>query len=168
MKKTLTAILAIVIGLGILFAGCGGETSKSPQVGDAAPDFQFKGAGEQSISLSSLQGSPVLLNFWASYCNPCVMEMPYLEQIWDEWQGEGLVLLAINSSESSPAVESFMQSQGFSFPVLLDSQGALAYLYGIRAIPTTFFIDSEGIIQEVHVGAFQSAAEIESVLSQLD
>lgn len=168
MNKTLTVILAIVLALGILFAGCGGETPKSPQVGEPAPNFQFQGAGEQSISLSDLQGSPVLLNFWASWCGPCASEMPYLQQIWDEWQGEGLVLLAINSSESSSAVDAFMQSEGFSFPVLLDSNGVLAKQYNVMYIPASFFIDSKGIVQHIEVGAFQSKAEIESILNQLD
>ena len=78
------------------------------------------------------------------------------------------MLLAINIRESSSEVEGFMQSQGLSLPVLLDSEGAIAAQYGVGPIPTTFFVDSEGIIQHVQVGAFQSAAEIENILSQLD
>ena len=79
----------------------------------------------------------------------------------------GLVLLAINIGESSSDVEEFMQSQGLSLPVLLDSEGEIAAQYGIEAIPATFFIDSEGIVQEVKVGAFQSTAEIEESLLKL-
>ncbi len=167
MNKTLTAMLTIVIGLGILFAGCGGGTPKSPQVGELAPDFQFQ-VGEQPISLSDLQGAPVLLNFWATYCPPCREEMPYLQQIYDEWQEKGLFLLAVNIGESSSDIESFMQSRGLSLPVLLDSNGALAGQYGVTGIPATFFIGKDGIVQKVKVGAFQSAAEIESILNQLD
>ncbi len=185
MNKTLTAILTIVISLGILFAGCGGEaeqngsalgritgvsmdSTQSPQAGELAPDFYFETPEGEPSSLTTLQGSPVLLNFWATWCPPCREEMPYLQQIWDGWQEKGLVLLAINIGESPSDVESFMQSQGLSFPVLLDSSGAIATQYDIRNIPTTFFIDSEGIIQHIKVGAFQSKAEIESILSQLD
>jgi len=157
-------VLVIVLTLGVLLAGCGGQKSL---LGKPAPGFQFQGPGGQPVSLSDLQGSPVLLNFWATTCPPCRMEMPYLQQIWEGWQGKGLVLLAINIMESSSDVEGFMQSQGLSFPVLLDSAGAIAGQYGIQYIPTTFFIDSEGIIQEVKVGAFQSMAEIEDSLSRL-
>lgn len=168
MKKRLTVILAIALSLGILFAGCGGGgTAQHPLIGQPAPDFQFGGTGEQPVFLSNLQGSPVLLNFWATWCVPCVMEMPYLQQIYDEWQGRGLVLLAVNLRESSSEVEAFMQNQGLSFPVLLDSEGGVAGQYGAYAIPVTFFIDREGIIQEVHVGAFQSTADIEDGLSLL-
>ncbi len=164
MNKTLAVILAIILGLGILLAGCGGQ---SPQVGKPAPDFQFQGSDGQPTSLSDLQGSPVLINFWATYCPPCAYEMPYIQQIYYGWQAKGLVLMAINIGESPEEVEGFMQSQGLFFPVLLDSDGKVAAQYGIRNIPTTFFIDSEGIIQHIKVGAFQSEAEIEEKLSQL-
>jgi peroxiredoxin len=164
MMSRMVKILAIILALGVLLAGCGGQKTL---VGKPAPDFQFGGASEQPVSLSDLKGSPVLLNFWATWCGPCVHEMPYLQQVWDEWQARGLVLLAINIGESSSEVQSFMQSQGFSFPVLLDSDGAIAYQYGVGPIPTTFFIDGKGIIQQVQVGAFPNAAAIENSLSQL-
>lgn len=166
MKKRLTVILVITLSLGILFAGCNGGGGQDPWVGQPAPDFQFQG-GEQPVFLSDLQGSPVLLNFWASWCSPCIAEMPFLQQIYDEWQGRGLVLLAVNLGESRSEVEYFMQLQGLSFTVVLDSEGEVAGQYGVHAIPATFFIDREGIIQEVHVGAFRSAAEIEDSLNQL-
>ncbi len=167
MKKTLAAMLAIILSLGILCAGCGEGTPQNPWIGKPAPDFQFQGADEQLTSLSNLQGSPVLLNFWATTCPPCAYEMPFLQQIYDEWQEKGLVLLAINIGESPSDVEGFMQSQELSLPVLLDSRGEVAGQYGIHHIPATFFIDREGIIQEVKVGSFQSTAEIEDSLSQL-
>jgi cytochrome c biogenesis protein CcmG/thiol:disulfide interchange protein DsbE len=168
MNKRLTAILAIIISLVILFAGCNGGESQDPWVGQPAPDFKFQGADEQLTSLSDFQGGPVLLNFWRTICAPCVAEMPLLQQIWEGWQEKGLVLLAVNIQESPSVVEAFMQNKGLSFMVVLDSEGALAGQYGIRYIPTTFFIDSEGIIQERKVGPFQSVAEIEEKLNQLD
>lgn len=157
-------VLVIILSLAVLVAGCGGQKSL---LGKPAPDFQFQVTEEQSFSLSDLKGGPVLLNFWASYCSPCVKEMPYLQQVWEGWQGTGLVLLAINIGENPSEVENFMQSRGLSFPVLLDSDGAIAYQYDVLSIPTTFFIDSEGIVQHIKIGSFQSAAEIEEKLSQL-
>ena len=157
-------VLAIILSLVILLAGCGGQNSL---MGKPAPDFQLTGLDGQPVSLSDLKGSPVLINFWATWCPYCVEEMPYLQQIYEKWQLMGLVLLAINIGESSSDVEKFMQSQGLSLPVLLDSAGEIAKQYGIRGIPATFFIDSDGIVQEVQVGAFQSAAEIEEGLLKL-
>jgi peroxiredoxin len=158
-------VLVIILSLAVLVAGCGGQKSL---VGQPAPDFNFYVTEEQSISLSDLQGSPVLLNFWASYCSPCIKEMPYLQQVYDDWQEKGLVLLAINIGEDPSDVENFAQSLRLYFPILLDSEGIVASQYGVGPIPTTFFIDSQGIVQHVQVGAFQSAADIESILSQLD
>jgi cytochrome c biogenesis protein CcmG/thiol:disulfide interchange protein DsbE len=164
VMRRMLKLSVIILSLVVLLAGCGGQNSL---LGKPAPDFQFGGPDEQPVSLSDLQGRPVLLNFWATWCGPCRGEMPYLQQVWDEWQTRGLVLLAINIMESSSEVQSFMQSQGLSLPVLLDSDGAIAAKYGIQAIPTTFFIDSSGVVQEVKEGAFPNAAAIENSLSQL-
>jgi peroxiredoxin len=161
-------LLAIILSLAVLLAGCNGETPQGSLIGQPAPDFQFQVTEEQYIYLSELQGSPVLINFWATYCGPCVVEMPYLQEIYYGWQEKGLVLLAINIGEDPSDVENFVQSRGLSLPVLLDSGGMASAQYGVNLIPTTFFIDSQGIIQEVHVGAFQSVAEIENILNQLD
>ncbi|GAI14402.1 unnamed protein product, partial [marine sediment metagenome] len=94
-------------------------------------------------------------------------EMPYIQQIYDEWSGKELVLLAINLGESSDKVTSFVESYNISFPVLLDTNKEAARCYYIQYIPTTFFIDRDGIIQDIEVGAFQSKEEIESSLSKL-
>jgi len=167
MNKMLKVMLLIMLISGLLMAGCAGGTSQNPWIGKPAPDFEFQSPEGQATSLSDLKGKPVLINFWATWCSPCRMEMPYIQQVYDEWQEMGLVLLAINIGESPSQVEEFMQSRGLSLPVLLDTEGKVAGQYGIRAIPTTFFIDREGIIQDMKVGPFQSTAEIESSLSKL-
>jgi len=147
-----------------MVAGC---ARQGPQVGDAAPDFQLTSLDGQAVSLSDFAGSPVLLNFWATWCVPCKMETPYLQEVYDEWQVMGLVLLAVDIRESSSTVEAFMQNEGLTFTVLLDSEGKVGGQYNIRTIPTTFFIDLNGVIQEVRLGAFQGKAEIEASLNQL-
>lgn len=137
------------------------------RVGNLAPDFQLQNLDGQSISLSGLQGKPVLLNFWATQCPPCRSEMPYLQEIYNEWSDKELTLVAINIGESSAKVERFMQSQNLSLPVLLDTKQDVAQKYGIQYIPTTFFIDKDGIIQEKIIGAFSSKAQIEMSLSKI-
>ena len=167
MNTALKAILAIIVISGILIAGCAGGISQNPWIGKPAPDFQFQSPDGQATSLSDLKGKPVLINFWATWCGPCRHEMPYIQQVYDEWQEKGLVLLAINKGESPSQVAEFMQSQRLSLPVLLDMEGNIAQKYKIQYIPSTFFIDRDGIIQDMKVGAFQSTAEIESSLSKL-
>ena len=132
-----------------------------------APDFQLPNLEGQTISLSDLKGKPVLLNFWATWCGPCVSEMPYLQEIYDEWSGKGLMLLTINRGESSSTVKGFMQKRNLSLPVLLDTELVVAQRYNIMGIPTTFFIDKDGIIQEKVIGAFPNKAEIEKRLSKI-
>jgi len=93
--------------------------------------------------------------------------MPYIQQVYDEWLDKGLVVLAINVGDSSSQVGQFMQDYGLSFPVLLDTKQVIAQKYNIRVIPTTFFIDKNGVIQEIRPYAFSSKADIEGSLNKI-
>ncbi|HEY54832.1 MAG TPA: TlpA family protein disulfide reductase [Dehalococcoidia bacterium] len=182
-NKMLTAILSLMLISALLTIGCsdGGPAQISlgtitgcaecsgqpPQIGEPATDFQFQTPEGELTSLSDSRGQPVLLNFWATWCSPCRMEMPYLQQIYDEWQGEGLVLLAINIGESADEATSFLESRSITFPVLLDTNYDVAICYYTISIPMTFFIDEDGIIQYIKVGPFTSLGEIENIVSQL-
>ena len=167
MNKMLTAILVMILTSGLLIIGCAGGSEPTATVGKAAPDFTLQNLDGQSISLSDLKGKPVLVNFWATRCPPCVSEMPYLQEIYDEWSGKGLILLAINIGESSSKVEQFLQDHNLSLPVLLDTRAVVAQRYNIRGIPTTFFIDKDGIIQEKIIGAFPNKEAIENRVSKI-
>ena len=174
MTNKLSIILVMLIILLPIIAGCQASTGPSgvtsstvPAEGDLAPDFQLQNLDGQTVSLSSLRGSPVLLNFWATWCGPCRTEMPYLQQIHEEWSDRGLVLLAIDLGESSSTVESYLQSNNLSLTVLLDTRQEVGQKYNIRAIPTTFFIDKDGIIQGVKIGAFQNKEQIEQYLGEI-
>jgi len=183
VKKKLRVIpsitLALFLFIGFVLSGCANESNPngpalgiitgasvdSPQnikIGTTAPDFQFQSPEGQATSLNDLRGKPVLINFWQTRCPPCVHEMPYLQQVYDEWSDKGLVVLAINVGESSSKVKSFLKSQGLSLPVLRDSHGDVAIMYNIQYFPTTFLIDKDGIIQGGKIGAFQSKEEIEA------
>jgi len=170
MNKLLRAILVItlasVLTTGFTMAGCS-SNSTPPTVGNLAPDFQFYNPEEEPVSLSDLRGKPVMLNFWATWCGPCVSEMPYLQQVYEEWSDKGLVLLAINKGEPPSKVKEFLQNHNLSLPVLLDTKQVISQKYSIRAIPTTFFIDKEGIIQVVRIGAFPNKEAIESDLNKI-
>ena len=188
MNKSLRVILAItlasILSLGLVMSGCSGDSgidisglgritscqADAPdlQIGGPAPDFWFETAQGQTTSLSELEGKIVLINFWATWCTYCKAQFPYIQQIYDEWPGEELVVLAINVGDSSEDVASFMQSNSLSFPVLLDSESEAASLYGVPGLPTTLFIDKEGLFQNCKIGAFQSTEEIESILNQLE
>jgi len=167
MNKMLTAILVMILTSGLLITGCSAGSEPTATVGKAAPDFELQNLEGQSISLNDLKGKPVLINFWATWCGPCVFEMPYLQEIHDEWSGKGLMVLAINRGESSSKVEQFLQSNNLSLPVLLDTKLDVFRRYNIRSIPTTFFIDKDGIIQVKVIGAFPNKEAIENRVSKI-
>jgi len=153
-------------------AGCASPATaptlaQGPAIGKLAPDFQLSSLDGQSISLSDFRGKPVLLNFWASWCGPCRLEMPFIQQIYEEWSDKGLVVLTVNLQEDPGRVKEFVESFGLSFPVLLATNQEVPLAYNIRGIPATFFIDKNGIIQDIKIGAFSSGAEIERRLGKI-
>lgn len=168
MNKILRLALIVILVLGLLMTGgsCTSEPSEARR-GGRAPDFKLQNLEEQTISLSDFKGKPVLINFWASWCGPCAFEMPFLQQIYEEWSDRGLVLLAINVGESSSTVEKFMQEHNLSFSVLLDTKKVVTREYNIVAYPTTFFIDKDGVIQDIVIGAFTNKEIIERKLSKI-
>ena len=162
--KIKTAILGLVLTTVLLVVGC---SSQATQVGELAPDFQLPNLEGQSVSLSDFRGEPVLVNFWASWCGPCRYEMPFIQEVYEEWSASGLVMLAINQGESLSTVNDFMQSGNYSFPVLLDISQDVALEYNIWGMPTTFLIDEDGVIQAIKIGPFLSKTEIETMLSEI-
>jgi len=98
------------------------------------------------VTLSSLRGKVVFLNFWATWCPPCRGEMPSMENLYQRFRDDGLELLGVDIQEAPGEVQEFMEEFGLSFPAALDRNGRISNDYGIEAIPTTFIIDREGNI----------------------
>lgn len=164
------AMLVLVLAPGLALAGCSSADNGAPApapAGKVAPDFELQGLDGQAVSLSGLRGKPVMLNFWASWCGPCREEMPYLQEVSEdrEWAERGLVILAVNIGESPATARKFMEDNGFSFRVLLDTDQSVASDYNIRAIPTTIFIDENGIVRDEKIGSFSNKAEIDMRLA---
>jgi thiol-disulfide isomerase/thioredoxin len=95
----------------------------------AAADFALRDLSGNTVTLDSYRGSPVLLNFWATWCGPCREEMPSMERLHQQLGGQGLTLLAINQKESVAKVAKFMKSYGLTFPALLDMDGRVSSAY---------------------------------------
>ena len=169
MNRVLRVILLVILASGLLITGCSPNSTPTQETkgSDLAPDFILPDLEGRPVSLSDFGGKPVLINFWASRCGPCLYEMPYLQQVYEEWSAKGLVLLAINKGESSSRVTEFVNAYGLSLPVLLDTKQVVAQKYRALGIPISFFIDKDGIIQAVKIGPFSSVAEIEEYLSQV-
>jgi len=120
--------------------------------GQPAPDFTLQALNGRPVSLSNYRGQVVLVNFWASWCPPCVSELPTLNAFYQAHQAEGFVLLAVNAQEQLDDVQMFVDRNGFKFPVLLDKRAAVMNLYGVRALPVSFILDRRGNIQFVQRG----------------
>jgi len=114
---------------------------------DPAPDFTVYNKEGNSVKLSDMKGTPVVLNFWASWCPPCKAEMPDFDAIAKEYAGK-VVFMMVNltdgQSETQESAQAFIDSMGYTFPVYFDKDSDAAYKYGIQSIPTTFFIDANG------------------------
>jgi thiol-disulfide isomerase/thioredoxin len=108
-----------------------------------------------SVTLSSYKGKVVILNFWATWCPPCRKEMPSMETFYQRYKDKGLEFLAVDLGERVDAVQKFIASNGYTFPVLLDGDRKAGGLYGVVAIPTTFIIDRGGRIIGKIVGSTQ-------------
>ena len=108
-------------------------------------------AGEQEL-LSEHRGEFVFLNFWATWCPPCREEMPSMETLHQEMDGRAFAILAVNVREDPRMVEDFVEDHGYQFPVLLDESGAVSTQYGVRGIPTSYFISPEGRVLGMLVG----------------
>lgn len=127
---------------------------EGPQVGDVAPDFTLNTLDGDSVELSDYRGKPVIVNFWATWCAPCRIEMPDLQAAYEGQQEEtGLIILAVNEEEAAASVRAyFYDEMNLTFTPLLDEIGAVGNLYGVFNMPATFFVAPDGLITALHRG----------------
>jgi peroxiredoxin len=167
--------VVLIIGLIWTLASAAdpGETTSglipSPRQGFLAPDFTLNSLEGESITLSELHGNPVVLNLWASWCPPCRSEMPAIQEVYEANRERGLMVLAVNmtAQDSRSAAEAFVREFNLTFPVPLDTTGTVGHLYQMRALPSTFFINEDGVIEQVIIGGPMSEATLQSAVEAL-
>ena len=157
--QSLVIVFLIVILFGILillqtkdsfFNQSGGPGLKK---GLPAPDFTLPGLDGKMVRLADYKGKVVLLNIWATWCPPCVEEMPSMEKLYRELKGEGFEILAVSIDETGAKdVRPFMKKHKLSFPALTDSKEAIKSLYQTTGVPESFIIDKDGILVEKVIG----------------
>ena len=165
-------ILLIIAGISVVeLFSCqmmqviGVSASHPLSVGVQAPDFALQSLAGNPVKLSDLKGKPVLINFWATWCAPCLLEMPNLQEYYEEYPGQ-FEVLAVNAGETERTVQKFVDDVGLSFIILLDPDGEVQQLYRIKGYPTTYFLDKDGIIRFQHIGLL-TEAHIEEYLGSL-
>lgn len=139
----------------------------TPIVGRPAPAFDLQTLDVGRVSLAELRGSPVVLNFWASWCAPCREEAPLLTAADDTYRSQGLRILGVVYQDSADNARAFMARYGQTYPGLLDPDGRTAIDYGVFGIPETFFINRSGVVRSRQVGVLTEAelrSQIEAVL----
>ena len=130
------------------------------------PDLTLTGLDGQTISLRDLRGQAVVLNFWATWCPPCRDEMPDLDSFHQNGRDDDVIVVAINAGESTSLVQEFVDEFDIGFPVLLDPNMDAMSAFRVASLPTSFFIDRQGFIQERYAGSL-SLAEVESKMAPL-
>lgn len=140
------------------------------QEGNKAPDFQLKMVNGTDVKLSDLQGKKVILNFWATWCPPCKAEIPHMQDFYESRDKTEVEILAINltSTEKNPGkVKEFVKDRNVTFPVLLDQDGYIGDQYQAITIPTSYLIDSQGIVRKKIVGPMDKAM-VEQLIENVD
>jgi cytochrome c biogenesis protein CcmG/thiol:disulfide interchange protein DsbE len=172
---TIFSIVILLFGSGWIWLSRtppGSTTSGNipvPRQGFLAPDFSLQTPDGQILNLAEFRGRPILINLWASWCPPCKAEMPDLEQVYKDYQSEGFIILGVNATNQDDPGKaiSFAKEYGLTFPILFDMDGKVSQLYQLQALPTSFFVDKNGVIQDVVIGGPMSAALLRIRVEQL-
>jgi cytochrome c biogenesis protein CcmG, thiol:disulfide interchange protein DsbE len=142
----------------------------SPLVGRPASAFSLTSFDGAPVTLAALRGKVVVLNFWASWCNPaCFDEAPVLERAWRTYRERGVVVVGVDMQDTVEAARKFMADFSLSFPNAHDVSGRVSVDYGVYGVPETFFIDRKGVIRAKHVGALNDdvfQAHVEHLLAE--
>lgn len=153
------AVALIVLGLLLAiawFPRLGIGVGKHRLVGQDAPNFNlpvvYNGDANSKMSLSELQGKPVIIDFWATWCGPCKIEAPILNRVAQRYKDRGLVVLGVNTGDRPGLAPAFAQSKQLSYPILFDAEHDAADLYGVTALPTLVLVGKDGKVRSVHSG----------------
>jgi peroxiredoxin len=167
LRTHLLALLALLMVSIPILSGCAiGTAAGVASPNNPAPDFTAYDLQGNPVTLSSLKGKVVLVNFWASWCQYCRAEMPDLEKFSEKYRASGVEVVGLDVGEDSFTIYNFAQQNGLSFRLWRDPDENIAKAYGVSGYPTTFFIDKQGVVRHIEVGQM-SFATMEKNLQDL-
>jgi len=146
VKRFLSSTLLVSL---VLLAAC--QSNRPPKIGEKAPDFTVADA-DRSVTLSQLRGKPVLLNFWATWCPPCIEEMPSLVELQKK-MGDKVTILAVSEDADNNAYKQFIHDHNIELLTVRDPKNSASVLYGTFKYPETYVIDRDGVIRRKFIGA---------------
>ncbi len=158
-----------LLALVLLVVGCGGSgpgVSEGISEGNRAPDFRLEDLDGNQVSLQDHRGQVVLINFWATWCEPCRDEIPDIEAVYQARRDEGFAVLGVNSHETRGAIEPFVGELGVSYPILIDENGRVEKTYRPVGLPMSVLVDQDGIIQRRHLGVL-TRDQLQEYLAEL-
>ncbi len=164
--RRLVAILLLIASVASCAGGVDPARARGISEGSVAVDFQLPDLDGQKISLSDYRGNVVLINFWATWCPPCLAEIPEIEASYQARHEEGFVVLGVSVEQAPDHIASFVEAAGMSYPVLLDEGGEVFRMYRVPGLPMSVFLDREGVIRARHVGQLTSA-QLDGYLGEL-
>ncbi len=169
MKYLRLIALALIVIVTLSAAACGevGEDITPLMPGDEMRDFTVNLLDGSSYKLSEKNDTVILLNFWATWCGPCVRELPAFDRLCEKY-GDDLTLVAVNCGEKKADVEAFMNENGYKFNVALDEDYAVSSMYPSDGIPYTLVIGKDGIVSAVHIGASDADEMFETYSADID
>ncbi|HZQ07578.1 MAG TPA: TlpA disulfide reductase family protein [Anaerolineae bacterium] len=139
----------------------------APHTNFMAPTFTLQSITSETLDLDALKGKVLLVNFWATWCPPCRAEMPAIDKAYRANKDAGFVVLAVDQQEDPRVVKAFGEKYNLTFPLLLDRDGSVNVLYGVSALPTSYFVDRRGVIRDMMIGGSMSSEFIEGKIKTL-
>jgi len=162
-RYALTSIMVFVLLAAVLGSGCC-AVKVTAEIGAQAPGFNLPTAYGETVSLEDLRGKPVVLTFWTTGCGWCLYQMPFFQAVHEQ-MGDDVEIISIDIGESATTVWQFAEYFGYTFTFALDLDGAVTFEYNIRGTPMNFYIDGDGIIRDIKIGAFIDADDLIAWLS---
>jgi peroxiredoxin len=162
MRSMIIVILAMALII-LPVAGCGAPQTSCPKIGDKAPDFTFIGMDGKSVNLSDFAGKPVIVNTWNLSCIECKKEMPFFQDVYNQYKSKGLVVLSVNTLDGiGLSTKDFLSKNGYTFTALYDKNQDIYKKFCCPkcADPYTFFIGSDGTMKSFKIGGFTSKDEL--------
>ncbi|MED1204920.1 thiol-disulfide oxidoreductase ResA [Heyndrickxia acidicola] len=155
-KRLVIRSLILLVLLGAVGYTLYSNLTKASQgeihVGQTAPDFVLKDMNGKTHQLSHYRGKGVFLNFWGTWCDPCKREMPYMNDLYEEYHKKGVEILAVHVKDTRYLVENFIKQYGLQFPVMIDKDGDVQNEYGIDPLPESLLIGPDGRVKKIIIG----------------
>jgi len=160
---SLAVVVLLITGFLVYTFGFAGNSNGVVETGKKAPNFELPGLNGETIRLSDYRGQVVLVNFWATWCKPCQVEMPEFQAIYEKYRNDGFTILGVNQAEPPELVRPYVEKGGYSGTFALDEKGKISERYGVYGIPQSYLIDRDGKV----VYMWRGIATQDSVESQL-